>query len=80
MRALVAAAHYSRRRVLLLAPTGKAVDAAVWESAGDTGYTVAKALIFLQVESAVLNWPFGSTAPGRKRQLPRVTPIPVTSA
>jgi hypothetical protein len=42
MRALVAAAHYSRRRVLLLAPTGKAVDAAVWESAGDTGYTVAK--------------------------------------
>jgi len=34
MRALVAAVHYSRRRVLLLAPTSKAVDAAVWESAG----------------------------------------------
>jgi hypothetical protein len=32
------------RRVLLLAPTGKAVDVAVREGAGDVGYTVAKAL------------------------------------
>ena len=48
MRALVAAAHRSRRRVLLLAPTGKAVDVAVREGAGDTGYTVAKALTSLE--------------------------------
>jgi ATP-dependent exoDNAse (exonuclease V) alpha subunit len=33
-----------RRRVLVLAPTGKAVDVAVREGAGDAGYTVAKAL------------------------------------
>jgi conjugative relaxase-like TrwC/TraI family protein len=44
MRALVAAAHRCRRRVLLLAPTGKAVDVAVREGAGDQGYTIAKAL------------------------------------
>ena len=48
MRALVAAAHRSRRQVLVLAPTGKAVDVAVREGAGDTGYTVAKALTSLE--------------------------------
>jgi hypothetical protein len=48
MRALVGAAHRSNRRVLLLAPTGKAVDVAVREGAGDTGYTVAQALKSLQ--------------------------------
>jgi ATP-dependent exoDNAse (exonuclease V) alpha subunit len=48
MRALVGAAHRSNRRVLLPAPTGKAVDVAVREGAGDTGYTVAKALKSLQ--------------------------------
>ena len=32
------------RRVLVLAPTGKAVDVAVREGAGDEGYTIAKAL------------------------------------
>ena len=45
MRALRAAAH--RRidgTVLVLAPTGKAVDVAVREGAGDQGYTIAKAL------------------------------------
>jgi conjugative relaxase-like TrwC/TraI family protein len=45
MRALRAAAH--RRfdgTVLVLAPTGKAVDVAVREGAGDHGYTIAKAL------------------------------------
>jgi hypothetical protein len=45
MRALVKAAH--RRHggtVLVLAPTGKAVDVAVREGAGDTGLTIAKAL------------------------------------
>ena len=44
MRALVAAAHRSRRHVPLVAPTGKAVDVAIREGAGDTGHTVAKAL------------------------------------
>jgi ATP-dependent exoDNAse (exonuclease V) alpha subunit len=33
-----------RRRVLVVAPTGKAVDVAVREGAGDAGYTVATAL------------------------------------
>ena len=48
MRALRAAAH--RRHggtVLVLAPTGKAVDVAVREDAGDQGYTIAKALQLL---------------------------------
>jgi hypothetical protein len=45
MRALRAAAH--RRfggRVVVLAPTGRAVDVAVREGAGDEGYTISKAL------------------------------------
>ena len=45
LRALRAAAH--RRpgvRVLVLAPTGRAVDVAVREGAGDDGYTIAKAI------------------------------------
>ncbi|GAB7071515.1 MobF family relaxase [Mycolicibacterium hodleri] len=45
LRALRAAAH--RRpgaRVLVLAPTGRAVDVAVREGAGDKGFTIAKAL------------------------------------
>ena len=49
MRALVTAAH--RRRggtVLVLAPTGKAVDVAVREGAGDEGLTIAKALQLLR--------------------------------
>ncbi len=49
MRALVAAAH--RRHsgtVLVLAPTGKAVDVAVREGAGDEGLTIAKALQMLR--------------------------------
>ncbi|STZ57635.1 ATP-dependent exoDNAse [Mycolicibacterium tokaiense] len=33
---------------MVLAPTGKAVDVAVREGAGDTGYTIAKALRMLQ--------------------------------
>jgi conjugative relaxase-like TrwC/TraI family protein len=49
MRALRAAA---RRRfdgtVLVVAPTGKAVDVAVREGAGDQGYTIAKALQLLR--------------------------------
>lgn len=34
--------------VVVLAPTGKAVDVAVREGAGDIGYTIAKALLMLQ--------------------------------
>lgn len=44
MRALHAAANYDARCVVVLAPTGQAVDVAVREGAGDVGYTVAKAL------------------------------------
>jgi len=40
MRALVAAAHYSRRRVLLLAP--KPSTRPCGRAPGDTGYTVAR--------------------------------------
>ena len=49
MRALRAAVH--RRfdgTVLVLAPTGKAVDVAVREGAGDHGHTIAKALQLLR--------------------------------
>ena len=49
MRALRSAAH--RRHggtVFVLAPTGKAVDVAVREGAGDTGHTIAKALQLLR--------------------------------
>jgi hypothetical protein len=48
MRALAAVARRRRGQVLVLAPTGKAVDVAVREGAGDTGYTIAKALRCLQ--------------------------------
>jgi conjugative relaxase-like TrwC/TraI family protein len=45
LKALRAAAHGAgKRQVLVLAPTGKAVDVALREGAGDTGYTVAKAV------------------------------------
>jgi ATP-dependent exoDNAse (exonuclease V) alpha subunit len=45
LRALRAAAHrWSKGRVLVLAPTGRAVDVAVREGAGDEGHTIAKAL------------------------------------
>jgi conjugative relaxase-like TrwC/TraI family protein len=49
MRALRTAVH--RRfdgTVLVLAPTGKAVDVAIREAAGDQGYTIAKALQLLR--------------------------------
>ena len=49
MRALRAAAHRRHGgRVLVLAPTGKAVDVAVREGAGDEGLTIAKALQLLR--------------------------------
>ena len=44
LKALRAAAHRARKQVLVLAPTGKAVDEAMHEGAGDRGLTVAKAL------------------------------------
>jgi conjugative relaxase-like TrwC/TraI family protein len=45
LRALRAAAHHRYdARVLVLAPTGRAVDVAVREGAGDAGFTIAKAL------------------------------------
>ncbi len=44
LRALRAAAHRTNKEVLVLAPTGKAVDEAMRDDAGDRGFTVAKAL------------------------------------
>ena len=44
LKALRAAARRARKEVLVLASTGKAVDAALQEGAGDRGLTVAKAL------------------------------------
>jgi hypothetical protein len=44
LRALRAAAHRRNDgRVVVLAPTGRAVDVAVREGAGDHGLTIAKA-------------------------------------
>jgi conjugative relaxase-like TrwC/TraI family protein len=48
MRALAAVARRRHGQVLVLAPTGKAVDVAVREGAADTGYTIAKAVHSLQ--------------------------------
>jgi conjugative relaxase-like TrwC/TraI family protein len=44
LQVLRAAAHRTRKEVLVLAPTGKAVDEAMRDKAGDRGLTVAKAL------------------------------------
>ena len=44
LKALRAAAHRANKDVLVLAPTGKAVDEAMRDGAGDHGLTVAKAL------------------------------------
>ncbi len=48
LKALRAAAHRARKNVLVLAPTGKAVDEAMTEGAGDHGLTVAKALAMIE--------------------------------
>ncbi|WP_192726460.1 MobF family relaxase [Mycobacterium sp. OAS707] len=48
LKALRAAAHRARKQVLVLAPTGKAVDEAMGEGAGDHGLTVAKALKLIE--------------------------------
>jgi conjugative relaxase-like TrwC/TraI family protein len=44
LQALRAAAHRTNKHVLLIAPTGRAVDEALRDAAGDRGETVAKAL------------------------------------
>jgi conjugative relaxase-like TrwC/TraI family protein len=48
LKALRAAAHRAHKDVLVLAPTGKAVDEAMREGAGDRGLTVAKALHLIE--------------------------------
>ena len=48
LKAVRAAAHRARKQVLVLAPTGKAVDEAMREGAGDRGLTVAKALQLIE--------------------------------
>ncbi|MBV8928332.1 MAG: AAA family ATPase, partial [Mycobacteriaceae bacterium] len=48
LKALRAAARRCDKQVLVLAPTGKAVDAALQEGAGDRGLTVAKALQLIE--------------------------------
>ncbi|KPN46516.1 MobF family relaxase [Mycobacterium intracellulare] len=48
LRALASAARRFRGQVIVVAPTGKAVDVAIREGAGDVGYTVAKAVTALR--------------------------------
>jgi conjugative relaxase-like TrwC/TraI family protein len=48
LKALRAAAHHAHKDVLVLAPTGKAVDEAMRDGAGDRGLTVAKALMLIE--------------------------------
>jgi hypothetical protein len=48
LHALRAAAHRATKDVLVLAPTGKAVDEAMRDGAGDRGLTVAKALKLIE--------------------------------
>lgn len=55
MRALRIGARHSNKRVLVVAPTGKAVDVAVREGAGDSGMTVAAALAALREETLQLD-------------------------
>jgi ATP-dependent exoDNAse (exonuclease V) alpha subunit len=49
LQALRAAAHRANKEVLVLAPTGKAVDEAMRDEAGDHGLTVAKALRLIEL-------------------------------
>jgi hypothetical protein len=48
LKVLRAAAHHAHKDVLVLAPTGKAVDEAMRDGAGDHGLTVAKALALIE--------------------------------
>jgi conjugative relaxase-like TrwC/TraI family protein len=47
LKALRAGAHRGGKEVLVLAPTGKAVDEAMRDGAGDRGMTIAKALTLI---------------------------------
>ncbi|TXI56671.1 MAG: hypothetical protein E6Q54_09915 [Mycolicibacter arupensis] len=55
LKALRAAAHRAGRSVVVLSPHGRAVDVAVGESAGDTGYTVDAALAELNAGRLTLD-------------------------
>jgi conjugative relaxase-like TrwC/TraI family protein len=55
LQALRAAAHRANKDVLLLAPTGKAVDEAMRDEAGDHGLTVAKMLKLIDDDRHDLN-------------------------
>jgi conjugative relaxase-like TrwC/TraI family protein len=55
LKALRAAAHRADKEVLVLAPTGKAVDAALQEGAGDRGLTVAKVLQLIECQELHVN-------------------------
>ena len=56
LKALRATAHRAGdRRVVVLAPTGKAVDVAAREGAGDEGYTVAKAVKDLRAQELMID-------------------------
>ena len=55
LQALRAAAHRAGKDVLVLAPTGKAVDEAMHDGAGDRGLTVAKALHLIDDDELTLD-------------------------
>ena len=55
LKALRAAAHRAYKQVVVLAPTGKAVDEAMNDGAGDHGLTVAKALKLLAEDRLRIN-------------------------
>ncbi|GLD45114.1 TraA/ATP-dependent exoDNAse/relaxase [Mycobacterium kiyosense] len=57
LRALAAGARRFRGQVIVVAPTGKAVDVAIREGAGDVGYTVAKAVTALREGTLTLRRP-----------------------
>ncbi|KQH80821.1 AAA family ATPase [Mycobacterium gordonae] len=57
LRALAAGARRFRGQVMVVAPTGKAVDVAIREGAGDVGYTVAKAVQSLRDGTLTLRRP-----------------------
>ena len=51
-----AGAHRANKEVLVLAPTGKAVDEAMRDAAGDRGLTVAKALALIENDELAVDW------------------------
>ncbi|MCU1701125.1 MAG: ATP-dependent exoDNAse [Mycobacterium sp.] len=55
LRALRTAAARAGKDVLVLAPTGKAVDEALHDDAGDRGYTIAKALHLMRQGDLMLD-------------------------